>query len=70
MLSVLFWKLALPMWAVNVLHLGLHTKGPHRLDAIRQSDARIFSFQKQIKPSTDKNFTRYALYADQIAKIA
>ena len=28
---------------------------------------RIFSFQKQIKPSTDKNFTRYA---DQIAKIA
>ena len=27
---------------------------------------RIFSFQKQIKPSTDKNFTRYA---DQIAKI-
>jgi hypothetical protein len=26
-----------------------------------------FSFQKQIKPSTDKNFTRYA---DQIAKIA
>ena len=28
---------------------------------------RIFSFQKQIKPSTGKNFTRYA---DQIAKIA
>jgi hypothetical protein len=28
---------------------------------------RIFSFQKQIKPSTDKNFTRYA---NQIAKIA
>ena len=28
---------------------------------------RIFSFQKQIKPSTDNNFTRYA---DQIAKIA
>jgi hypothetical protein len=28
---------------------------------------RIFSFQKQIKPSPDKNFTRYA---DQIAKIA
>ena len=28
---------------------------------------RIFSFQKQIKASTDKNFTRYA---DQIAKIA
>jgi hypothetical protein len=28
---------------------------------------RIFSFQKQIKPSTDKTFTRYA---DQIAKIA
>ena len=28
---------------------------------------RNFSFQKQIKPSTDKNFTRYA---DQIAKIA
>jgi hypothetical protein len=28
---------------------------------------RIFSFQKQIKPSMDKNFTRYA---DQIAKIA
>jgi alpha-ketoglutarate-dependent taurine dioxygenase len=28
---------------------------------------RIFSFQKQIKPSTDKNFTRYA---DQIAEIA
>jgi hypothetical protein len=28
---------------------------------------RIFSFQKQIKQSTDKNFTRYA---DQIAKIA
>jgi hypothetical protein len=28
---------------------------------------RIFSFQKQIKPSTDKNVTRYA---DQIAKIA
>jgi hypothetical protein len=28
---------------------------------------RIFSFQKQIKPSTDKKFTRYA---DQIAKIA
>jgi hypothetical protein len=28
---------------------------------------RIFSFHKQIKPSTDKNFTRYA---DQIAKIA
>jgi hypothetical protein len=28
---------------------------------------RIFSFEKQIKPSTDKNFTRYA---DQIAKIA
>ena len=28
---------------------------------------RIFSFQKQIKPSTDKNFTRYA---DQIAKIS
>ena len=28
---------------------------------------RIFSFQKQIKPSTDKNFARYA---DQIAKIA
>jgi hypothetical protein len=28
---------------------------------------RIFSFQKQIKPSTDKNFTRYA---GQIAKIA
>jgi hypothetical protein len=27
----------------------------------------IFSFQKQIKPSTGKNFTRYA---DQIAKIA
>ena len=28
---------------------------------------RIFSFQKQIKPSTGKHFTRYA---DQIAKIA
>jgi hypothetical protein len=28
---------------------------------------QIFSFQKQIKPSTGKNFTRYA---DQIAKIA
>jgi hypothetical protein len=28
---------------------------------------RIFSFKKQIKPSTDKNFTRYA---GQIAKIA
>jgi hypothetical protein len=28
---------------------------------------RISSFQKRIKPSTDKNFTRYA---DQIAKIA
>jgi hypothetical protein len=28
---------------------------------------RIFSLQKQIKPSTDKKFTRYA---DQIAKIA
>ena len=28
---------------------------------------RIFSFQKQIKPSMDKNFT---LYAVQIAKIA
>jgi hypothetical protein len=28
---------------------------------------RIFNFQKQIKPSTDKIFTRYA---DQIAKIA
>jgi hypothetical protein len=28
---------------------------------------RIFSFQKQVKPSTDKNFTSYA---DQIAKIA
>ena len=28
---------------------------------------RFFSFQKQIKASTDKNFTRYA---DQIAKIA
>ena len=42
--------------------------GPHRPDAIRQRDAtRIFSFQKQIKLSTDKNFTRYA---DQIAKIA
>jgi hypothetical protein len=27
---------------------------------------RIFSFQKQIKPSTDKNSTRYA---DEIAKI-
>jgi hypothetical protein len=28
---------------------------------------QIFSFQKQIKPSTDKNFTRYA---NQIAEIA
>jgi hypothetical protein len=28
---------------------------------------QIFSFQKQIQPSTDKNFTRYA---DQIATIA
>jgi hypothetical protein len=33
----------------------------------RDSATRIFSFQQQIKPSTDKNFTRYA---DQIAKIA
>ena len=41
-------------------------KGPHRPDAIRNA-TQIFSFQKQIKPSTDKNFTRYA---DQIAKIA
>ena len=41
-------------------------KGPHRPDAIRQRDAN-FQFSKQIKPSTDKNFTRYA---DQIAKIA
>ena len=37
-------------------------------DATRFGNAtRIFSFQKQIKPSTDKHFTRYA---DQIAKIA
>jgi hypothetical protein len=41
-------------------------KGPHRPDAIWQRDAN-FQFQKQIKPSPDKNFTRYA---DQIAKIA
>ena len=42
-------------------------EGPHRPDAIRQRDANLVSFQKQIKPSTDNNFTRYA---DQIAKIA
>ena len=42
-------------------------KGPYRPDAIRRNAKRIFSFQKQIKPSTDKNFTSYA---DQIAKIA
>jgi hypothetical protein len=37
-------------------------------DQMRFGNAtRIFSFQNQIKPSTDKNFTRYA---DQIAKIA
>ena len=42
-------------------------KGPHRPDRTRFCNAtRIFSFQKQIKPSTDKNFIRYA---DQIAKI-
>ena len=41
-------------------------KGPHRPDAIWQRDAN-FQFKKQIQPSTDKNFTRYA---DQIAKIA
>ena len=46
--------------------LGGRTMGPHRPDAIRQRDAN-FQFLKQIKPSTDKNFTRYA---DQIAKIA
>ena len=41
-------------------------KGPHRPDAIRQRDEN-FQFSKTNKPSTDKNFTRYA---DQIAKIA
>ena len=48
------------------IHNELHNKGPYRPDAIRQRDAN-FQFLKQIKPSTDKNFTRYA---DQIAKIA
>jgi hypothetical protein len=48
------------------LKIASNAKGPHRPDAIRHA-TRIFSFQKQIKPSTDKNFTRYA---DQIAKIA
>ena len=38
------------------------------IDRTRFGNAtRIFSFQKQIKPSTDKHFTRYA---EQIAKIA
>jgi hypothetical protein len=45
---------------------NLNPKGPHRPDAFGNA-TRIFSFQKQIKPSTDKNFTRYA---DQIAKVA
>jgi hypothetical protein len=37
-------------------------------DRMRFGNAtQIFSFLKQIKPSTDKNFTRYA---DKIAKIA
>jgi hypothetical protein len=51
-------------WDVNVKHANVkaHT------DRTRFGNAtRIFSFQKQIKPSMDKNFTRYA---DQIAKIA
>ena len=46
----------------DFLYVKAHT------DRARFGNAtRIFSFQKQIKPSTDKNFTRYA---GQIAKIA
>ena len=45
-----------------ILAVKVHT------DRTRFDNAmRIFSFQKQTKLSTDKNFTRYA---DKIAKIA
>jgi hypothetical protein len=48
--------------AAKIASVKVHT------DRTRFDNAtRIFSFQKQIKPSTDENFTRYA---DQIAKIA
>jgi hypothetical protein len=48
------------------LRLASFVKG--HTDRTRFDNAtRIFSFQKQIKPSTDKNFT---IYADQLAKIA
>ena len=42
-------------------------KGPHRPDAIWQRDAN-FQFSKTNKPSTDKNFTRYADQNNKIAK--
>jgi hypothetical protein len=49
-------------FSLRLMTLKAHT------DRTRFGNAtRIFSFQKQIKPSTDKNFTRYA---GQIAKIA
>jgi hypothetical protein len=51
-----------PKLAANIASVKAHT------DRTRFGNAtRIFSFQKQIKPLQDKNFTRYA---DQIAKIA
>jgi hypothetical protein len=45
--------------SVCALGVSVHIKA--HTDRARFGNAtRIFSFQKQIKPSTDKNFTRYA----------
>jgi hypothetical protein len=63
-----YWITAKSFISIIYAHACMRFSVKAHTDWTRFGNAtRIFSFQKQIKPLTDKNSTRYA---DQIAKIA